>query len=63
MEVNEATSGVIRYKKIDLSSIMDSCRICMARNMTMSSIFDEKNNNITEEILFCTGVNVSILFI
>ncbi|XP_075989495.1 uncharacterized protein LOC142985292 isoform X2 [Anticarsia gemmatalis] len=56
MEVVDATSGVVHVKKIDLSTIMNSCRICMARNVNMTSIFGPNSENIIEEILYCTGV-------
>lgn len=64
MEV-DATSHVhsnFKYK-VDISSLMDSCRVCMAQSLNMSSIFDAEKENIIEEILFCTGITVSTILL
>lgn len=59
MNEQEATSGMPRLKEIDLSTLLGSCRICMARNINMSAIFDTDSVHIIEEILFCTGVTLT----
>ncbi|XP_022819229.1 zinc finger protein 1 homolog [Spodoptera litura] len=44
--------------KLDVVNIIDSCRICMTQTLNMSSIFDTANENIVDEILFCTGITI-----
>uniref|UniRef100_A0A2A4J4I0 ZAD domain-containing protein n=1 Tax=Heliothis virescens TaxID=7102 RepID=A0A2A4J4I0_HELVI len=38
---------------------MDSCRVCMAQNLNMTSIFEAEKENIVDEIQFCTGITIT----
>lgn len=58
----ESTSDLDCNIKIDLTSLMDSCRICMAQSIYMSCIFDPDKENVIDEIHYCTGVRVSIIY-
>ena len=61
MEEEEATSHVDRNFNFsdNTTSLMDSCRVCMAQSLNMTCIFDAEKENIIEEIEFCTGITVS----
>lgn len=37
--------------------IMNSCRVCLSKDVEMTNIFDD-DNNIIDKILFCTGIQV-----
>ncbi|PZC71959.1 hypothetical protein B5X24_HaOG212114 [Helicoverpa armigera] len=54
----EATSELNFKYKIDLTSLMDSCRVCMAQNLNMTSIFETEKDSTVDEIYFCTGITI-----
>lgn len=54
----EATSELKFKYKIDLTSLMDSCRVCMAQNLNMTSIFETEKDSTVDEIYFCTGITI-----
>lgn len=63
MEVNATSHDHIFKFNVNLTSLVDSCRICMAHGLNMSCIFDAEKENIIEEIQFCTGITVCICII
>ncbi|KAH9642726.1 hypothetical protein HF086_018472 [Spodoptera exigua] len=57
MDVDATSLGQLEVPyKLDVVNIIDSCRICMAQTLNMSSIFDTDKENIVDEIHFCTGI-------
>ena len=49
---------------IDLTFNMKTlCRVCLTTNVDMDQIFTDTNSNLVDNIEFCTGVLVNLLYI
>ncbi|XP_059056372.1 zinc finger and SCAN domain-containing protein 21-like [Achroia grisella] len=57
MESSESTS-VISTSVPEVDEIKQSCRVCMAKKVNMSRIFDTESNLIAQ-IEFCTGIQLT----